>query len=186
MGLAEKVEYLSVADYLEGEKLSQIRHEFIDGQVFAMAGASKRHNRICGNLYRDISSHLIDTNCDVFMETVKVRPNELTFYYPGIVVTCEPGDDDEYIVNHPCLIFEVISPTSERTDRYEKLQIYRQMPGLREYVIVWQEQMMIEVHRWNENNEWTVERFSRVEAEIRLDSIAYQLRLSDVYRAIEF
>ncbi|HLM02777.1 MAG TPA: Uma2 family endonuclease [Pyrinomonadaceae bacterium] len=186
MGLAEKVRYIGVEEYLEGEKLSQIRREFIDGQVFAMAGASKRHNQICGNLYRNLSSRLIGSDCDVFMESVKVRPNAITFYYPDIVVTCEPGDDDEYIVHQPVVIVEVISPTSERADRYEKLQIYRQIPSLREYVIVWQDEMLVEVHRRNERQEWTVERFSQAEAEIDFDSIDFALKLSEIYQAIEF
>jgi Uma2 family endonuclease len=186
MGLAEKVEYLSVEEYLAGEMLSRIRHEFIDGQVFAMAGASKRHNQICGNLYRNISARLLGTDCDVFMESVKVRPNEITFYYPDIVITCEPTDDDEYVVHQPLLIVEVISPTSERTDRYEKLQIYRQIPTLREYVIVWQEEMLAEVHRRAENLNWTVERFSRAEAEINFDSIDFSLKLSEIYQGIGF
>jgi Uma2 family endonuclease len=186
MGLAEKVEYLSVEEYLEGEKLSRHRHEFIDGQVFAIAGASKRHNQICGNLYRHLSSKLIGSNCDVFMESVRVRPNEITFYYPDIVVTCDAEDDDEYVVHQPLLIVEVISPTSERTDRYEKLQIYRRIPSLREYVIVWQEEMLIEIHRRGEGQQWSVERFSRDEAEINFDSIDFALKLSEIYQAIEF
>jgi Uma2 family endonuclease len=186
MGLAEKVEYISVEEYLEGEKISQLRHEFIDGQVFAMAGASKRHNQICGNLYRNISSRLIGSDCGVFMESVKVRPNEITFYYPDIVVTCDPSDNDEYIVHQPLLIVEVISPTSERADRYEKLQIYRQIPSLREYIIVWQEEMLVEVHRRNQEQAWTVERFSRVEAEINIDSIDFALKLSEIYLGIAF
>jgi len=186
MALAEKVEYISVEEYLEGEKLSQLRHEFIDGQVFAMAGASKRHNQICGSLYRHLSSKLIGSNCDVYMESVKVRPNNITFYYPDIVVTCDAEDDDEYIVHHPLLIVEVISPTSERTDRYEKLQIYRQIPSLQEYVIVWQEEMLVEIHRRVEGQEWTVERFSQAEAQINFDSIDFALNLSEIYRAIEF
>jgi Uma2 family endonuclease len=121
MGLAEKVEYISVEEYLEGEKLRLIRNEFIDGQMFPMADDSKRHNRICGNISANISSKLIGTNQDVFMESVKARPNEITFYYPDIVVTCDAEDDDEYVVHQPLLIVEVISPTRERTDRYEKL-----------------------------------------------------------------
>ncbi|HEX8249907.1 MAG TPA: Uma2 family endonuclease [Pyrinomonadaceae bacterium] len=186
MGLAEKVEYISVEEYLEVEKLSQMRHEFIDGQIFAMAGASKRHNQICGNLYRNISSRLIGSDCDVFMESVKVRPNEITFYYPDIVVTCDTEDDDEYVIHHPLLIVEMISPTSERTDRYEKLQIYRQISSLQEYVIVWQEEMLVEIHRRDKGQAWTVERFLQAEAEINFDSIDFGLNLSEIYQAIQF
>lgn len=186
MGLAEKVEYISVEEYLEGEKISQIRHEFIDGQIFPIADDSKRHNRICGNLCQSFSARLIGSDCDVFMESVKVRPNEITFYYPDIVVTCDTKDDDEYVVHHPLLIVEVISPTSERTDRYEKLQIYRQIPSLWEYVIVWQEEMLVEIHRRGEGEAWTVERFSHTEAEINFDSIDFALKLSEIYQAIQF
>ncbi|MDQ3801285.1 MAG: Uma2 family endonuclease, partial [Acidobacteriota bacterium] len=105
---------------------------------------------------------------------------------PDIVVTCDPDDNDEYIVHQPLLIVEVISPTSERADRYEKLQIYRQIPSLSEYAIVWQEEMLAEVHRRNERQEWTVERFSRAEAEINFDSIDFALKLSEIYQGITF
>lgn len=186
MGLAEKVEYISVEEYLEGEKYSQIRHEFIDGQVFAMAGASKRHNTIIQNIGFSLRAHLRRTDCKIYLESIKVRPNEITFYYPDIVVTCDAQDDDEYVVHRPLLIVEVLSPTSERTDRYEKLQIYRQIPSLREYVIVWQEEMLVEIHRRGEGQAWTVERFSRAEAEIDFDSIDFTLKLSEIYQAIQF
>jgi Uma2 family endonuclease len=186
MGLAEKVEYISVEEYLEGEKLSQLRREFIDGQVFAMAGASKRHNQIIQNIGFRLRTRLQETDCEIYLESIKVRPNAITFYYPGIVVTCESADDDEYVVHHPLLIVEVISPTSERTDRYEKLQIYRQIPSLREYVIVWQEEMLVEIHRRNEGQTWSVERFSRTEAEINFNSIDLTLKLPEIYQAIRF
>jgi Uma2 family endonuclease len=186
MGLAEKVEYISVEEYLEGEKSSQLRHEFIDGQVFAMAGASKRHNQIIQNIGYRLRTRLQETDCEIYLESIKVRPNEITFYYPDIVVTCDTDDYDEYVVHQPLLIVEVISPTSERTDRYEKLQIYRRIPSLREYVIVWQEEMLVEIHRRDESQAWTVERFSQAEAEFNLNSIDFALNLSEIYQAIQF
>lgn len=186
MGLAREIESISIADYLEGEKRSEIRHEYVDGQVFAMAGASKRHNRIIQNIGFRLQSHLSETDCEMFLESVKLRADEITIYYPDIVVTCEPADDDDYVVYQPILIVEVISPTSERTDRYEKLQVYRRMPGLREYAIVWQEEMRVEIHRRTDAENWAVERFVSPSAIVKLTSIDSEINLTEIYQNIAF
>lgn len=185
MASAQTVENISLAEYLEGEKHSEIRHEFVNGQVFAMAGASKRHNRLCGNLYREFTSSLSKTDCDVFMESVKVRADEVTIYYPDIVVTCEESNDD-YVVYQPILIVEVISPSSERTDRYEKLQVYKRMPGLQEYAIVWQEEMMIEIHRRIDAENWAAERYVSPSAMIKFDSVNAEISLAEIYQNVVF
>lgn len=185
MGLAREIEKIGIAEYLEGEKTSEIRHEFVNGQVFAMAGASKRHNRIIQNVGFRLRSSAVERGCDVFLETVKLRADEITIYYPDIVVTCE-ATDDEYMVYQPILIVEVISPTSERTDRYEKLQVYRRMPSLQEYAIVWQQEMMIEIYRRFDAENWKAERFTSPSAIVKFDSINAEISSAEIYQAIEF
>lgn len=185
MGLAKEIAEIKIEDYLAGEKISQLRHEYIDGQVFAMAGASKRHNRISQNIGFLCRSRLVGSDCESFVENVKLRADAVTFYYPDVVVTCEKSDD-EYVIHEPILIIEVISPTTERTDRYEKLQVYRRIPTLLEYAIVWQDEMLIEIHRRADAENWTIERYNEPEETINFDSINLAAKLSDIYQNIEF
>jgi Uma2 family endonuclease len=117
---------LSVLEYLEAEAKSEIRHEYIDGEVFAMAGGSRNHNRICLNIASRLSSHLRGSKCNVFMSDMKVKvkslqQNKNIFYYPDVIATCNLQDQDQFIVNSPCLIIEVLSPSTEMIDRREKL-----------------------------------------------------------------
>ncbi len=185
MGLAQTVSQISVSEYLEGEKVSELKHEFIDGQVFAMAGVSKNHNKITLNFGSKLQNHLRNNDCDVFIEAVKVRANSVTYYYPDLVVTCEKDEIDNYVIHEPCLIIEVLSPATERTDRNEKLNIYKQMQSLQEYVIIWQDQVLIEIHR-RHGQFWKVERFTQIADEIELVSVNLNVIASEIYQNVNF
>ncbi|MCU0238738.1 MAG: Uma2 family endonuclease [Pyrinomonadaceae bacterium] len=185
MALAQTISNISVEEYLEGEKVSSVKHEYIDGQVFAMAGVSKNHNRINGNLYSSLLNHLRNRDCEVFIEAVKVRANSITIYYPDLVVTCEKNEEDEYVIHEPCLIVEVLSPATERTDRNEKLINYKQMQSLQEYVIIWQDQVLLEIHR-RYGQFWRVERYNELSDEIELVSVNYSINLSEIYQGVNF
>ena len=105
---------LSVADYLEGELRSQVRHEYVGGRVFAMAGASEAHNLIAGNLYTVLRAHVQNRGCRTFMSDMKVRVEKMqAFYYPDVLVTCDPEDIEQYHKSQPCLMIEVLSPATE-------------------------------------------------------------------------
>lgn len=129
---------ISVEEYLEGELLSDVKHEYFDGQVRAMAGASARHNVAAGWFYRKIAEKLESGPCQVFMADVKVRLKFLSsdlFYYPDVMVACEPGDKHPYYREQPKFWLEVMSG-DENKDRVEKYLASQRIASLEEYVIV--------------------------------------------------
>jgi Uma2 family endonuclease len=179
---------LSVIEYLEAEAKSEIRHEYIDGQVFAMAGGSKKHNLIAGNTYSRLRVHLRGSGCDVFMSDMKVKVKSLQqlrtiFYYPDVLVTCNLQDQDQFIVNSPCLIIEVLSPSTEMTDRREKLLNYQAIPSLQEYVLISQDELKVEVYRQDLQGQWTKEVLGK-EDDLRLNSVDLTLIMADIYEDV--
>ena len=186
MGLAKAMQYLSVEEYLESEKESPTRHEYIDGQIYAMVGASDRHNRISINLTNRLDDHLGEGPCEVFMADMKVWVSETVFYYPDVVVACDGPNADAYYRKQPRLIVEVSSPSTERIDRSEKLLAYKQVKSLKEYVIVSQDRSHIEVFRRQRNGRWQWEVLSESNDELRLESVGLTLSLTQVYRRVKF
>lgn len=154
MGLAKLRPKISVAEYLEGEKTAVERHEFVDGEVYAMSGASKRHNRIVRTLLDKFDSELED-GCEVFFTDVKVRIAHLNrFYYPDLAVVCADDDEDEYFITRPVLIIEVLSPSTALTDKREKWFAYQEIESLKEYVMIDQETGAAEAYRRREDGLW--------------------------------
>jgi Uma2 family endonuclease len=146
--VATKTTSLSQEDYLLGELESYIRHEFYNGEVYAMAGAGAKHNIISGNLFSLLRKQARGTDCQTFIADMKLYIPELNrFYYPDILLACDPNDDNEYYRKTPCLVIEVLSPSTEGIDRREKLHAYRDIASLKEYVLVSQETMQIELYR---------------------------------------
>ena len=132
-----KPDYLSVEDYLFYEQDSPIRHEYVDGELFAMAGASDQHNEITGNLFAPLYQHLLDHECRPYANDMKIQAAQTVYYYPDVVVACDrPSTADPYYRREPVLIIEVTSPKTEAKDRREKLEAYKNIPSLKEYVIV--------------------------------------------------
>ncbi|MDQ3686425.1 MAG: Uma2 family endonuclease [Acidobacteriota bacterium] len=186
MSLRKTKPYLSVADYLAGECESDVRHEYVDGQVYAMAGASDRHNRIAGNFYVRLSLHLDGTPCEPFMSDMKIKVDPVLYYYPDVVVTCDGQGGDRYTRSEPRLIVEVLSASTERVDRTEKLHAYKSVESLQEYVLVSQDALHIEFHRRAEGGEWTREVLSEPDDRLALASVNLTLELRDVYRNVRF
>ncbi len=184
MALRKLKPHLSVADYLAGEKESPVRYEYVDGQVYAMAGASDRHNRISGNLYSRLLDRLDGADCEPFMSDMKVKVDPVLYYYPDVVVTCDAPGGDPYLRTQPRLIIEVLSPTTERIDRNEKSSAYRQTPSLLEYALVSQDEMRFELHRRQADGQWAVEIFTQAEESLTLHSVELTLTVADVYRNV--
>jgi Uma2 family endonuclease len=185
--MAIPVPYLTAKEYLAAEQKSQNRHEYIAGQVFAMAGGSKEHNLISGNLYASLRSHVRGTNCTTFMADMKVRiptNNQADiFYYPDVVVTCNDNEQERYFLDYPCLIIEVLSPETEAIDKREKRLNYQNLASLQEYVLVSQDEIKLEVYRKNEQGIWTVEILNKGD-NLQLDFVKFTLTMPDIYEDI--
>jgi Uma2 family endonuclease len=177
---------MSARNYLEGEKHSDTRHEFINGEIFAMAGESKAHNTIVLNLAVLLRNHL-KLPCRVFMENVKTQvknAQEERYYYPDLQVSCETASLQDYYESAPKLIIEVLSPSTERFDRADKFYAYRRLSSLEEYVLIAQDTPRIEVYR--RAMQWELELYTEMTTEVKLDSIAFTVTLADIYADISF
>ncbi|MBI1765956.1 MAG: Uma2 family endonuclease [Acidobacteria bacterium] len=184
MGLAQRVSYLSVEDYLKYEKDSPVKHEYVDGQLYAMARASKQHVRIAGNLFNRLDDHLADDRCEPFISDMKVYVSETLFYYPDVVVTCD--DPDPYYRREPVLVVEITSPTTERIDRNEKLPAYKRIKSLREILLVAQDRVQLEIYRRQPDGSWQTEVLTDLNEELHLQSVGLTLGVAQVYRRVQF
>ncbi len=185
MGLPKLKTKVSVADYLAAEEISPVRHEYIDGEVHSMAGASDNHNRIVGEFVTLLSTKLRGSKCEPFFGDIKVRVTSTVYYYPDVLVSCEETPEDSYFRNQPILIIEVTSPTTERIDRREKLLFYQQMPSVQEYVVVDQHRMNVEVHRRQPNGGWITYYFNERTEVVELASVDLLIPLPDLYQRVQ-
>jgi len=186
MGISKLKTKISVEDYLEGETISPVKYEFIEGEVYAMAGASDNHNRIVGELVTLLSAHLRGSKCEPFFGDIKVRATRTVYYYPDVLVSCEENPEDAYFRNQPILIIEVTSPSTESIDRREKLLFYQQMPSVQEYAVVDQHRMNVEVHRRQANGGWITYYFNESREVIEFASVELSIPLPELYRRVKF
>lgn len=185
MAIPKKLTYITANEYLEGEKLSEIRHEYIDGEVYAMAGATVRHYRLVKQLGNILERHLENTDCEVFIVDMKTKANDYIYYYPDVVVTCEKLTDEQDFISKPQLIIEVLSPSTAQKDKREKLVAYKMIESLQEYAIVWQDEMRVELHR-RKNEGWLTFFYTQAEDEVEFASIEFQTTVAEIYRNIKF
>jgi Uma2 family endonuclease len=178
-------EFVSIEDYLAAETGSEVRHEYLGGVVYAMAGETTIHNQIAGNLYVAVRQHLKGKSCRVFMSDIRVNfklRGDDYFYYPDIVVTCDKRDTDPRAVHFPKLIIEVLSESTERVDRREKFLAYTHIASLEEYVLVGQDPREVTVFR--RSGDWRSEVFFGGKAKISLVSLKLSLPLAAIYEGI--
>jgi Uma2 family endonuclease len=183
--LNEKLEYISPEDYLQLEAQSPLRHEYVAGGIYAMTGASLRHNIIALNLASALRSHLKASPCRVFIEGVKLHvTRDNAYYYPDLIVSCDPRlqtiTGDSVAIDQPTVLVEVLSASTEGVDRREKFLAYRKLASLKEYVLVQQEKIEIELFRRQGDVGWEHCVFSAGD-ELSLISLDFRCALSDVY-----
>ncbi|MGZ5028753.1 MAG: Uma2 family endonuclease [Methylobacter sp.] len=162
---------------MENDNNTGPRHEFVNGLVYAMTGASRAHNRISGRLFVRLSLHLQGSRCEPFQSDMKVkvkRGDDIRFYYPDVQVACEE-ETDRYYNEHPCLIVEVLSDSTQRT---EKLMAYQTIERLQEYVLLSQDSPYLEIYR--RRNAWQRESFSEKQS-VTLESIDLTLVVEELY-----
>ncbi len=173
---------MTFEEYLDYEAGSRIRHEYLAGDLFAMSGVSRRHNRIAGRLCRAFEDHLKGGPCEVYTSDVMVKlrvSRDDYVYYPDVMVVCDRGRPEERFVTDPKLIVEVLSPSTEYVDRGEKRYNYRRIAALEEYVVVAQAAPQVTVYRRAEG--WKPAVLDSREATLELRSIGLSLPLGRVY-----
>jgi Uma2 family endonuclease len=177
---------MTAEEYLAWEPTQEGRHEYWDGEVVAMSGGTRNHNRVSGNFFNLLDNALVDRSCDVYIVDVKVQVERgRKLFYPDVVVTCDERDRDTQIVQFPCLLVEVLSPSTEGIDRGIKFAKYRQFATLQEYVLVQVEQPGVEVFRRNERGQWVLSVYDLGDR-LYLESVGVELAIADLYRQVQF
>lgn len=181
---------ISPDDYLAGERLSRTKHEYVAGQIFAMAGASERHNLVAMNIGASLHAQLRRRPCNVYPSDMRVRVSAMGLYtYPDLSVVCAPPqfeDEQRDTLLNPVLLVEVLSPTTESYDRGRKFQQYRTLPSLVEYLLVAQDAMHIEYYARQPDGRWVLAEADGAEGVIQLAALGCELRLADVYEKVLF
>lgn len=174
---------MSSGDYLAGENDGNVRHEFVNGRIFAMAGGSERHNIIKLNIAAAFNAS-VSERCRVFDGDMKLRVAdgaETRFYYPDVFVSCEPGDPDGHVRSDAVLVIEVLSPSTARVDRLEKFAAYTTLPMLSEYALVDQSVPKVEVFR--RRAAWQREVYGTDDA-VDFESIGQTMTVEQIYRRV--
>ena len=175
----------TVQDYLDGEQATEVKHEYLAGQVVAMGGASDKHGLIAGALYAALLPAARRKACQLLSAEMKVRVDhdgESYFYYPDLLLSCQPDDKESaYYRRHPCLLVEVLSPSTERIDTREKLFAYRLLPSLREYLLLRQDRVQADLYQWSDEGRWQHHVLGQPDDALALRCLDAAVSLRDVY-----
>lgn len=188
MGAVARRKPITVDEYLNGELASPIKHEYLGGVVYAMAGGSNWHNRIATNILGSLHARLRGKRCEPFNSDTKIRvrlPTQVRFYYPDAAVVCDPNPLEDSFQDHPQVIVEVLSASTRRIDEFEKKDAYLTIPSLSAYVLVEQESASVVVFR-RQGDGFAREELCGLEAVLGLPEIEVELPLSEVYERVEF
>jgi len=190
MVVANPVRRLTEVEYLEIERRAPIKSEFLDGEMFAMSGGTRSHSLIATNMTRAIGNQLEGSPCVVYNSDmrVKVRPDGL-YTYPDVSVACgreEFADEHNDTLLNPVVIVEVLSDSREGYDRGKKFALYRQIPSLREYLLVSQHKPLVEQFIRRDNGEWLLREVSGLEGKVSLSSIVITIEMAKVYANVRF
>lgn len=188
-----KLTYMTPEEYLDWEEEQPLKYGYIDGEIYDMTGGTIPHNDIAVNLTTLFKTYLRGKGCKVSMSDAKVGASKKgPFHYPDVMVTCDLRDQKaRKVIYYPCLIVEVLSPSTEAFDRGDKFKHYRQISTLKEYVIISADKMSLDCYRLNEKNKWELTSYSLdemnlspEEIEIELTSINYSCPLSSIYEEV--
>lgn len=181
MSKLQKNVTITPEEYLEGEKYSETRHEYVNGKVYAMVGASKAHNLIAINLVTLLHNHLRGTRCKAFVSDMKVRVDNC-FYYPDLLVACDIEKQPEYYCEQPVLVVEILSPNTRQRDELDKRIAYQSQASLKEYVLIAQDKMEVRIFRRTAEG-WDLETCNRGD-DVRLTSIELAMPIGEIYEDI--
>lgn len=182
---------MSPTDFLDWERKQEYKHEYAGGQVFAMAGASINHNKICSNIIGRVWNHLQDKECSVYPSDLRIAvKSKNSFFYPDATIICgEPEFDDDKIkdtVKNPSVIFEILSPATEDYDIGKKLFFYMQIESLQQYIIIDSRNVHLRITTKTDDGTWKIAELMGKEDLISIESIGVDIPLSDIYSGIKF
>lgn len=189
MSALRKKSYLSEEAYLEFEEESDIKHEYVEGDIYAMAGASQNHNLITGNLFFHLRlARGKNSDCKIFTSDMKLRIEDgLFYYYPDVMLTCDDEDKNPFYKDKPCFIAEVLSKSTARIDQNEKWQTYQNIPSLRYYLLVDSQKKQVDYFMRNDLNEWIYSELTNDETlTIECENFTANLTLADIYEEVDF
>ncbi len=180
--------YLTPDEYLQMEEKSDIKHEYIDGEIYAMAGALEPHVTIARNLFALLRSHVRGTDCRVYIADMKARIEEINrYYYPDAIVTCDERDRENLkYKKFPCLIVEVLSESTEGFDRGDKFADYQEIKTLQEYVLINTKRKRVECFRRSTEGLWILQTYTSVQQAFQLKSIAFESTMDALYEDVMF
>ncbi|HIK13163.1 MAG TPA: Uma2 family endonuclease [Oscillatoriaceae cyanobacterium M33_DOE_052] len=186
MTASKKYFQISPVDYLAGERVSPIRHEYIRGEVYAMAGGSQAHGTIAGNMFALLRNHIRGTGCRAFIENMKVQIAAAnSYYYPDVMVTCDHRDKNlaDDFVSYPKLIVEVLSPSTAKFDRGVKFADYQQIETLQEYVLISSDSIQVDCYRRDTEGRWEVFTYEKGD-ELELTSVNWRGAIDWLYEDV--
>jgi Uma2 family endonuclease len=185
MPRSNPVRQSSFEEYLKLEEHSEVRHEFVDGYMFAMAGVTDHHNRLTNRINRLVFDAAEALGCEVFIADMLVKTPNDKGYYPDLFLTCKEVSDGSRFKRFPCWVVEVLSDSTESIDRGEKLHNYRTIPTLQAYILVSQDQRLVEVYRRLDDDTWRYETLDSTNPKpLGLPCIARDLSLEEIYKGL--
>lgn len=189
MGIPE-LQYISQEEYLAAERLSLEKHEYFQGEIFAMSGASKQHNEIFSNTFPEIAMQLKGKKCRPYGSDFRVNiPKSTLFTYPDISVFCnEPELIDEVAdtATNPTVIIEILSKSTRNYDQGQKFALYRAIDSLKEYILIDSEAVHVIQYTKNENSTWLLTEYKNLEQDFTIKAIEVTLDLIDIYENVKF
>ena len=178
--------YYSAEEYLALEIQSEIRHEYYQGELYAMAGASLPHNRIIRNGIIAIQQRINSGQCETFVDGALLKVLDAYYFYPDLIVSCDARDlEAERILQHPTVLIEVLSPNSADYDRTTKLRLYRQLPSLQHYVLIRQDYCWVECLTRTPNDEWTLSIYDDLTTLLHLPALNSSVPLAELYARVK-
>lgn len=187
---ALKYNYISPEEYLEAERAALEKHEYYQGEIFAMSGASLKHNKIFSNLFGDIAFKLKGKGCRPYGSDLRIHiPKNTLFTYPDISIICGEPDltDDKFdTATNPSVIIELLSESTRNYHKGEKFTLYRDIDSLKEYILVDTEKIYVEKHIRNADNSWQLTEYKTLDSSFIITTFSLSFLLKDIYEDLSF
>jgi len=182
--------YISPEDYLQAERVAAEKHEYYRGEVFAMSGASLNHNDIFSNVFGELAAALNGSNCKPYGSDLRIHiPANTLYTYPDISVICgktETTDDKLDTVTNPAVIIEILSATTRNYDRGNKFALYRQIPTLKEYILIDSENISVEQFSKTADVSWILTEYKNINSSFTIPALQLSLSLASIYKGLIF